>query len=98
MPTLWQDFSEAEKAGAKHIKETFTRLFTKWKYNHAYLVNLCIVLYNKVCFFTTNTQLFKPKQANEYSIIYLNLWRRADRFALDTLSSVELQYLYSITR
>lgn len=98
MPTLWQDFSEAEIMGVNRIKETFSRIFAKWKYNHKCLLKLCIVLYNKVCFFTTNTQLVRPKKAEEYAIVYLNLWRQADRFALDTLTGEEIQYLYRITK
>ena len=95
---LWRDFSEAEVIGAHYIRETFSKIFAKWKYNHEYLLKLCIVLYNKVCFFTSNTQTFKPSKAEEYALVYLNLWKRADRFALDTLTGEEIQYLYKITK
>ena len=42
--TFWEDFTIADRFGAKAVKSTFKRAFNGWKDNYIYLTELAIVM------------------------------------------------------
>lgn len=89
--TFPMDFSIADVFGANAVKETFNRAFKEWKSNYVYLTELVITL---------NLKIWQHYQANgscELSILYNELWEKADNYALENLKGEELNFFYRIT-
>ena len=92
--TFWQDFSIADKFGKRAILDTYKRAFDEWKGNYKYLTELVMVLNHK------SWQHYKPQgteQENAKSLLYANLYRKADEYAYTNLKGEELDYYYTTT-
>lgn len=88
--TFWQDFSIADRYGAKAVKDTFKRAFGEWKGNYEYLTELVMVLNHKIW------EHYGKKNV-ELSRVYNDLWEEADGYAVDNLKGDELSYFYRTT-
>jgi len=85
--TFWNDFSIADKFGAKAVIDTYNRAFKEWKENHIYLTELVLVLNHKIWqFHQTNEPLAK---------VYNELWGKTDNYGCENLKGEELNYFYN---
>ena len=82
--TFWDDFCIADLFGVKAIKDTYKRAFDEWKTDHIYLTELVMVLNHKIW------QWYEKN--DEYAKLYDELWKKADKYALDHLKGDELTY------
>lgn len=87
--TFWQDFSIADNFGMSAVQDTFNRAFNEWKGNYVYLTELVMVLNHKIW------QWYKTN--NDLSMLYNELWKKADNYACNHLKGKELNYFYRIT-
>lgn len=87
--TFWEDFSAADTYGIPAVTDTFNRAFEEWKDNHIYLTELVLVLNHKIWQHYESS----PALAKEYD----ELWRKADRYAVENLQGSELEYFYDVT-
>lgn len=87
--TFWEDFSIAERRGSEEIKDTFDRVFYKWKDNTIYLTELCMVLSRK------SWQMFDNKN-DMLSRIYAELHRKACNHAEENLKGADLEYFIRV--
>ena len=84
-----RDFAIADMFGISAIKDTFNRAFNEWKHNYKYLTELVMVL---------NWRIFEYYNKNrQYAIVYDELWRKADDYAINNLKGEELDYYYRVT-
>ena len=87
--TFWRDFTIAEPFGEDAIKDTFNRVFKEWKKDYKYLTELVMVLNWKMWIW------------NEFdldiSMLYQELWGKADEYACNHLKGEELSYFYRTT-
>lgn len=88
--TFYQDFSIADKFGISAIKDTFNRAFKEWKTNYKFLTELVMAL---------NWKIWEHQEKNnmEFSILYNELWEKADNYAINNLKDDELDYFYTTT-
>ena len=87
--TFYEDFSIADRFGAKAIKDTYNRAFKAWKTDYKYLTELVMVL---------NWKMFRWYGKNdEYADLYQQLWEKADAYACNNLKGEELSYFYRTT-
>lgn len=87
--TFWSDFTIADAFGIDAIKDTFNRAFKEWKSNYIYLTELVMVL---------NWKIWQWYEKNEIiSIVYNELWEKADAYACENLKGNELIYFYNTT-
>ena len=87
--TFYEDFSIADRFGAKAIKDTYNRAFKSWKKDYKYLTELVMVL---------NWKMFRWYNKNdEYAKLYQELWEKADAYACENLKGEELSYFYRTT-
>lgn len=90
MTTFWEDFTIAERFGAKAVFETYKRAFSEWKDNYKYLTELVMVLNWKLWQHYENKNGVLMK-------VYNDLWEEADKYACDNLKGEELSYFYRTT-
>lgn len=88
--TFWDDFSIAERFGRDAVIDTFKRVFNKWKDNHVYLTELVMVLNHKLW-------AHYDRENYEFSVIYDELWKKANSYAYNNLKGEELKYFYQTT-
>jgi hypothetical protein len=88
--TFWQDFSIADRFGAKAVKDTYKRAFEEWKDNYEYLTELVLVLNHKIWEHYNRDEMTLAK-------LYDELWRETDEYAVDNLKGDELSYYYKTT-
>ncbi len=87
--TFWMDFSIADCFGANAVQDTYNRAFADWKNNAIYLTEMVMVLNHKIW------QHYNHN--NELAALYDQLWRQADRYALNNLKGSDLTYYYQTT-
>jgi len=88
--TFWMDFCIADKFGINAIKDTYKRAFNEWKGDYIYLTELVMVLNWKIW-------EYYEKSNNQLVLLYDELWRKADEYALNSLKDDELSYYYQTT-
>ena len=88
--TFWMDFSIADVFGANAVRDTFKRAFNECKDDYKMLTALVITLNHKIW------QHYEAEN-NELSLVYDELWKKADQYALDTLKDDELEYFIEVT-
>ena len=88
--TFWMDFTIADAFGVNAIKDTFNRAFKEWKSDYKMLTALVITLNHKIW------QHYEAKN-DKLASLYDELWRKADRYACDTLKDNALQYFIEVT-
>ena len=88
--TFYQDFSIADNFGINAIKDTFNKAFREWKTNYKYLTELVMAL---------NWKIWEHHENNnsDLSLIYDELWKKADSYAVNNLKGNELDYFYTTT-
>ena len=87
--TFWEDFVIAEHFGVSAIRDTYKRAFDGWKDNAEYLTELVMVL---------NHKIWRWYQINDrYARLYDELWRKADRYAVNHLKGDDLSYFLEVT-
>ena len=87
--TFYQDFSIADQFGESAIKDTFNRAFEEWKEDYQYLTELVMVL---------NWKIYEHYEVNDkYAILYDELWKKADKYAVENLKEEEAEYYFDIT-
>ena len=87
--TFWNDFTIADKGGIPAIRDTFERAFTEWKGDYRYLTNLVLTLNHKSWDFYDVD--------NDVAEVYVELFEKAQEYALTNLKGKELDYYYRIT-
>ena len=87
--TFWNDFTIADKGGVSAIRDTFERAFSEWKGDYRYLTNLVVTLNYKSWDFNESDP--------DISNLYVELFEKANGYALSTLKGKELEYFFSIT-
>lgn len=89
MTTFWEDFSIADMFGEEAIRDTYNRAFKHWKHDYKYLTELVMVL---------NWKIWQHYEDNEpISIVYNELWERADLYACENLEGEEARYFFDVT-
>ena len=88
--TFWEDFSIADRFGAKAIKDTYKRAFNEWKSNYKYLTELILVL-NWKCWD------FYYEGNRTYSMLYEELYYEANDYARENLKGDEFRYYFEVT-
>ena len=84
--TFYEDFSIADRFGINAIKDTYKRAFGNWKGNHIYLTELVLAL---------NWKIWEHCETNdEFAILYDELWRATDQYAVENLKGDELEYYF----
>lgn len=83
--TFWNDFTIADKFGARAIKDTYKRAFEEWKNDYEYLTELVLVLNWKLWEHYENGNI-------EVAKIYNGLWEKAQNYGYKTLKGDELTY------
>ena len=87
--TFYSDFTIADAFGVEAIEDTFNRAFKEWKRDYKYLTELVMVL---------NWKIWEWYEKSETkTVMYNELWRRADDYACEHLKGKELQYFYRVT-
>lgn len=87
--TFYMDFTIADVWGLDAIRETFERSFNDWKNNYKYITELSLVLNWKIW------RWYDEKY--EFAVLYDELWRKIDKWCLDNLKGVELDYYLQTT-
>lgn len=82
--TFYADFSVADCYGVKAINDTYNRAFNEWKSNYKMLTELVGALNHKIWYW--------HQVNNEYSMLYDQLWRKADSYGCDNLKDDELKH------
>ena len=83
------DFDIANAFGESAVKDTYERAFKEWKTNTEYITEFSMVL---------NWQIWKNYERNEpLARLYDKLWRKVDRWCMDNLKGVDLQYYINTT-
>lgn len=88
--SFYRDFSIADNFGIKAIKSTFNTAFREWKTNYKYLTELVMALNWKIWEHHNNNNI-------TLSMLYQELWEKADCYAVNNLKGQELSYFYSTT-
>ena len=86
--TFWDDFMIAEKFGVDAIRDTYKRAMAGWKNNYIYLTELVMVLNWNIWYWNGAG----TKQADEFTVVYNELFEKADQYCLDHLTGDELTY------
>lgn len=88
--SFYRDFSIADRFGVSAIKDTFNRAFREWKTSYKYLTELVMAL---------NWKIWEHHENNNqtFSLLYDELWRKAQNYALENLKDDELDYFYTTT-
>ena len=86
--TFWDNFMIAEKIGSDAIRDTYNQIMAAWKNNYIYLTELVMVLNWNIWYWDGAG----TKQSEEFAILYNELWKKADEYALANLTGNELQY------
>ena len=86
--TFWDDFMIAEKFGIGAVRDTYNRAMKAWKNNYIYLTELVMVLNWNIWYWDGAG----TKKSEELTLVYNELWEKADSYALDNLKDEELQY------
>ena len=92
--TFYQDFSIADKFGIDAIKDTYNRAFNEWKNDYKYLTELSMALNWKIA------EHYKDngtEQDNKIALLYNDLWRQTDNYALDNLKGEQRDYYIQTT-
>lgn len=87
--TFFEDFSIAEEFGVQAIKETWQNAFKSWKHNHVYVTELAIVMSNESCWWWDKD--------NEKSLLYAELYRMTDEYAMNHFKGAELAFYINTT-
>lgn len=82
--TFWSDFTIADAFGNDAIRDTFERAFRGWRTNYRYLTELVCVLNHKIWQW--------HERDGKRAKLYDELWRKADKWALDNLKGTELEH------
>lgn len=88
--TFFMDFTIAEAFGVNAIKDTLNRAFKEWKSDYKMLTSLVITLNHKIW------QHYEAEN-NKLAALYDELWKKADRYACDTLKGEALEYFLEVT-
>lgn len=89
--TFYEDFSIAEKFGGRNpnkaIKDTFRNAFSSWKDDYKYLTELVMVL---------NWKSWRwAEEDAERSSLYVELYDKALKYAMENLKDEEFRYFTS---
>lgn len=87
--TFWQDFTIADAFGESAIEDTFNRAFNEWKNNLIYMTELTMVMSWKSCGHYSNNY--------SYSMLYAELYRKADEWCMNHFKGNELKYYLDTT-
>ncbi len=87
--TFWNDFSIAERFGAKEIKDTYRRARAEWESDRVYGTELSMVLNHKCWYWY--------EENNVFSKLYAELWEEYHGWVLDNWSGEDLSYYLRIT-
>ena len=88
-PTLWEDFSIADRFGLAAVLDTFNRAFREWKGDYKFLTELTLVLNHKIWQYYENSP--------DMAVLYNTLWEQADQYAIEILKGNELSYYWEVT-
>ena len=88
--TFWEDFSIADRFGAKAIKDTYERAKEEWSDDRIYGTELSMVLNHKCRQHYNNGNIILSK-------LYSELWGEFHDFVLDNWKGEDLQYHLRIT-
>lgn len=87
--TFFEDFSIADNFGVSAIKDTFKNAMASWKTNHIYLTELVMVL---------NWKSWQWAEKNDKLCqLYVDLYHKADDYAISHLKGDELAYFFRTT-
>ena len=87
--TFYEDFSIADNFGIAAIKDTYKRAFKSWKDDYKYITEFIMAL---------NWKIHEHYNRNDdYAIVYDELWREADEWAMENLKGEALQYYLRTT-
>ena len=87
--TFWQDFTIADLFGEHAIEDTFNRAFKEWKNNVVYVTELTMCMSWKSCSHYTKNY--------SYSMLYSDLYHRADEWCMNNLKGNDLEYYLKTT-
>lgn len=89
MTTFWEDFSIADRFGAKAIKDTYNRVMKEWEGNVKYLSELVLVL---------NHKIWEHDEDNSpLAVLYDELWDEASTYCMDIFTGEDLDYYFRVT-
>lgn len=87
--TFYMDFSLAEPFGLDSVKDTYNRAFEEWKYQYTFLTELVMAL---------NWKMWEHYNHNDkLAHLYNDLWKAADKYAVEHLQGDELSYFLHST-
>ena len=87
--TFYADMTIAEAYGLDGVRDTYARVCKEWQRNAAYWTEYVLVL---------NHKIWEHYKSNEpLGRLYDELWREADRWAVENLKGEELERYYEIT-
>ena len=88
--TFYEDFSIADRFGARAVKDTYYTAFKNWKTNYKYLTELVMALNWKIY---EHYNCGNEKLAN----LYDELFTKAHYWAIENLTGDELAYYIQTT-
>lgn len=87
--TYWEDFSIAERFGAKAIVDTYRRALLNTDYKM--MTELTMVLNHKIW------EWYRKTDLQDFARLYNELWLNCDKRCNETLKGEELQYFLRTT-
>lgn len=82
--TFYEEFSISDHYGVDGVREHYKMVFNEWKDNYRFLTELTLVLNIKIwSWFKLNDEL---------GLVYDELWKETDSYALKHLKGEELDY------
>lgn len=86
--SFWEEFSIAESYGPQGIREHYNLVFPQWKGNVRFLAELVLVL---------NWKIYQWYRVDDrIGLVYDELWKKADGYALKNLKGDDLDSYLSI--
>ena len=95
--TFWKDFGIADVFGQNAVKETYERAFKEWKNDTEYITELVMVLNWRSWLFADVYEKTGKEEHRERSILYADLYHRADNWCLKNLKKEDLSYYLRTT-
>lgn len=87
--TFYDDFTIADRFGAKAIRDTYKHVFEEWKDNVEYITELVMVL---------NHKMWHHHKSNPViSKTYYDLYEEANDWCINNLKGKDLDYFYETT-
>ena len=87
--TFYTDFSIADHFGKDAIVDTYERAFKHWKNNVEYVTELAMAL---------NWKSWEHSNDNpNIARLYVDLWRKVDKWCMDNLKGDDIQYYLRTT-